>query len=101
MFVADVVAEKARHGAHGPWMTVRFISWAIERHFAGIQADAGPRLAQAGVDVFFAGHEIDRAGLGFVRQDKIHQRVFGRFLPRFGNLIESFSGKLFEIRILG
>jgi len=80
MFVADVMAEKARHGAHGPWMTVRFISWAVERHFAGIEADAGPRLAQAGVDVFFAGHEIDGAGLCFVRQDKIHQRVFGRFL---------------------
>jgi len=70
MLVANVVAEKARHGTHGPRMAMRFIGRAIERHFSRIEADAGPRLAQAGVDIFFAGHEIDRAGLRFVRQDK-------------------------------
>src|ERR1700676_1978405 len=76
MFMADETAGESRMGTHGPRMGGRFIEGTVERHFTGVEADAGPGLAEAGAEVFFAGHEIDRAGLSVVREDEIHQRVF-------------------------
>ena len=72
VLVADVTAEEARHGAHCARMGVWFVDGSVERHFASIEADAGPRLAEADAEVFFTGHEIDRAGLRFVGKDEIH-----------------------------
>src|SRR5712691_9999006 len=97
MSVADVVAEETRHGAHGARMRVRFVRGAVEGHFAGVEANAGPRLAEARAEVFFAGHEINRAGSRVVREDEIHERVFRRLLPDVWAVIESFSGELLEL----
>jgi len=96
MSVADVMAEETRHGAHGARMRVRFEHGAVKGHFASVEANAGPRLAEAGAEVFFAGHEINRAGLRVVREDEIHERVFRGLLPGFCNVIESFPGELLE-----
>src|SRR5882724_5405396 len=101
MLVADVVAEESRHGTHGAWMVVRFVEWAIKGYFTGVETDACPGLAETGALIFFAGHEIDCAGLCFVRQDEIHQRVFWRFLPRSCNFIERFPGEVLELRVFG
>src|SRR5215472_2744422 len=96
MLVADVVAEKARHGAHGARVSVSFVDRAVKGHFAGIEADARPRLAEARAEVFFAGHEIDRSGLRAVSENEIHERVFRRFLPGFGDVVDRFPFKLLQ-----
>src|SRR5260370_32647539 len=100
MFVADIMAEESRHRTHSAGMGVRFVEGTIERHFTGIEADAGPGLTESSAQVFFAGHEIYGASLRFIRLDEIHQCVFRRFLPRLRDVIESFSGKVLELGIL-
>ena len=78
---------------------MRLVSGAVEGHFVGVESDAGPGLAEAGAQVFFAGHEIDGAGLRFVGEDEIHESVFGSFLPRLRYFVERFSGELFQLRV--
>jgi hypothetical protein len=100
MFIANVMAQQAWHGAKRARMLMRLKSWTVQRHFIGIKADARPSLGKTGLEVFLAGHEVNRTGLRLVRQNKIQQRVFRRFLPSFGHVLYSLAFKLLQFGIL-
>src|SRR5438045_625158 len=99
MQVTDVVAQKTWHGAEGARMSVRFEEWSIHGHFAGIEADAAPRLFQAVLQVFFAGDEIKSAGLAFIRQDKVEERFERVFFLFGGDLRDGLAGELLQVLI--
>ena len=40
-----------------------------------------------------------RAGLRVVGEDEIHERVFGRFLPGFGDVFQRLAVELLQFRI--
>ena len=77
---------------------MRLVGGTVEGHFIGIQADARPWLAQACPQVLFAGHEINSSGLRRVGKNEVHQRVFRRFLPGFGDIVDCFPFELLQFR---
>src|SRR5436853_5600208 len=84
--LTNVMAEKTRHAAKGTCVGMGLEERTIEGHLVGIEADARPRLFQAVLQVFFAGDEVERASLAFVRQDEVDERVEGIFFLLGGNL---------------
>src|SRR5919108_3582019 len=94
MLVADVMAEKARHGAETTRMLVWSVSRSVQRHFIAVEPNTCPGLSQTCAQIFFAGHEIKGASMSVIGEHKVHQRVFRSFLPGLGNLIDCFPFEL-------
>src|SRR5882724_5118092 len=96
LLVAHILAKKARHRAERARMRMLFVQRTVKRSRSGIEPDGSPGLLQAGDQILLAGHEVQRAGLAFVRDDKVHQRVELRFALRFRNVGDGFTVKLFS-----
>ena len=56
-------------------------------------------MLQPELHIVFAGHEVERSGLAFVREDEIEECIELCFRLRLGNLGDGLTIKFLEIRV--
>src|ERR1700693_1024927 len=91
MFVTYIVAEETRHCSESARMRMRVKKRAVQREFAGIEAERGPWLFKRVSQVILASYEIKRACLCLICQDEIEQSIKLWFLFGLRHFCHSLS----------